>query len=61
MIVIAISSTLAIDDDCESVKDRWLYITPGTFELGVEPILKTRVIEFDVRKATLEAAEQGPK
>jgi len=58
---LAASIVLEMEEEGESVSGSLLYTTPGTFVSGVEPMLRTWVIEWDEMKAMDEADDSGPR
>lgn len=61
MTVHAVSQTLAMEDEGESLSDTRWYVTPSTLLEGLAPTLSTVVMAFVVRNCFEDAAEQGPK
>lgn len=57
----AVSQTLVMDGDGESLIEMRWYITPSTGFVGVAPMLSTWVIAFAERNAFEDAAEHGPR
>jgi hypothetical protein len=61
MISTAALRVVVIEEDGESLSERRWYVMPSSFREGLIPILKTVVIELEVRNAAEEADERGPR